>query len=266
MLTISELHIYPIKSLRGISVKSTKVTDRGFEYDRRWMLVDHFGGFMTQREYPQMALINVEIDDKGLNVYHRNRKNLRKHFIPLNISKSNVITVPIWDDTCSALLVGSDSDKWFSEALDVECKLVYQPFESRRTVDQKYAKENALVSFADGYPFLIISQASLDDLNSKLDEPLPMNRFRPNIVFTGGDPYQEDNMKTFKVGNIIFYGVKPCARCAIITTNQETAERLHEPLKTLATFRKFENKVLFGMNLLHEGNGKVNVGDKIEIL
>jgi uncharacterized protein YcbX len=266
MLTISELHIYPIKSLRGISVKSTKATDRGFEYDRRWMLVDHFGGFMTQREYPQMALINVEIDDKGLNVYHRNRKNLRKHFIPLNISKSNVITVPIWDDTCSALLVGSDSDKWFSEALDVECKLVYQPFESRRTVDQKYAKENALVSFADGYPFLIISQASLDDLNSKLDEPLPMNRFRPNIVFTGGDPYQEDNMKTFKVENIIFYGVKPCARCAIITTNQETAERLHEPLKTLATFRKFENKVLFGMNLLHEGNGEVNVGDKIEIL
>ena len=266
MLTISELHIYPIKSLRGISVKSTKVTDRGFEYDRRWMLVNYFGGFMTQREYPQMALINVEIDDKGLNVYHRNRKNLRKHFIPLNISKSNVITVPIWDDTCSALLVGSDSDKWFSEALDVECKLVYQPFESRRTVDQKYAKENALVSFADGYPFLIISQASLDDLNSKLDEPLPMNRFRPNIVFTGGDPYQEDNMKTFKVGNIIFYGVKPCARCAIITTNQETAERLHEPLKTLATFRKFENKVLFGMNLLHEGNGEVNVGDKIEIL
>ena len=266
MLTISNLNIYPVKSLRGISVKSAKVTDRGFEHDRRWMLIDHFGNFMTQREYPQMALINVEIEHKGLNVYHRNKKDLNKHFIPFNLFKPNAITVPIWDDTCSALLVGNDSDKWFSEALDVKCRLVYQPFESRRLVDQKYAKENELVSFADGYPFLIIGQTSLDDLNARMDEPLPMNRFRPNIVFIGGKPFQEDGMKTFKVGNILFYGVKPCARCAITTTDQETAERLNEPLKTLATYRKFENKVLFGMNLLHEGGGEIKIGDKIEIL
>jgi uncharacterized protein YcbX len=265
MLTISELNIYPIKSLRGISIKSAKVTDRGFKHDRRWMLIDYFGNFMTQREYPQMALINVEIEDKGLNVYHRNKKNLGKYIIPFNISKSKTIEVLIWDDTCTAILVGKEFDKWFSKALDVECRLVYQPFESRRLVDQRYARENELVSFADGYPFLIIGQASLDDLNSKLDEPLPMNRFRPNIVFTGGEPYQEDNMKNFKLGDITFHGVKPCARCAITTTNQETAERLYEPLKTLATYRKFENKVLFGMNLIHEGIGEVSVGDAIEI-
>jgi uncharacterized protein YcbX len=144
--------------------------------------------------------------------------------------------------------------------------MVYQPFESKRLIDQKYAKENELVSFADGYPFLIIGQSSLDDLNLRLDEPLPMNRFRPNIVFTGGEPYQEDKMNRFKVANIAFYGVKPCARCVITTTNQETSERLAEPLKTLATYRKFENKVLFGMNLLNEGWGEIRVGDKIEII
>jgi MOSC domain-containing protein len=265
MLTISELNIYPIKSIRGISVNSANVTDRGFKHDRRWMLIDHFGNFMTQREYPQMAFINVEIEAKGLNVYHRNKKNLGKYSIPFNILKSKTIMVPIWDDTCAAILVGKEADKWFSKALDVECRLVYQPFESRRLVDKKYAKEKELVSFADGYPFLIIGQASLDDLNSKLDEPLPMNRFRPNIVFTGGEPYQEDNMKNFRVGDITFHGVKPCERCSITTTNQDTAERLYEPLKTLATYRKFENKVLFGMNLLNEGFGEVKVGDIIEI-
>lgn len=266
MLTFSELNIYPVKSLRGISVKSAKVTDRGFEHDRCWMLIDHFGNFMTQRDYPQMALINVEIDSNGLTVYHRNKKAFGKHFIPFNISKAKAITVPIWDDTCTAFLVGKDSDKWFLEALDVECRLVYQPDETHREVDKKYSVKNEIVSFADGYPFLIIGQASLDDLNSRLDETLPMNRFRPNIVFTGGEPYQEDKMKKFKVNDITFYGVKPCARCAITTTNQETAERLYEPLKTLATYRKVENKVLFGVNLLHEGSGEVKVGDKIEVL
>jgi uncharacterized protein YcbX len=266
MLTISELNIYPVKSLRGISVKSANVTDRGFKHDRRWMLIDHFGNFMTQREYPQMAFINVEIKNNGLIVYHRKKKDLNEHFIPINTSNPKLITVPIWDDTCSAITVGKDSDKWFTEALGVECILVYQPFESHRLVDREYAKEKELVSFADGYPFLIIGQSSLDDLNSKLDEPLPMNRFRPNIVFTGGVPYQEDNMKNFKIANITFYGVKPCARCAITTTNQDTAERLYEPLKTLAAYRKFGNRVLFGMNLLHKGTGEIKIGDTIEII
>ena len=213
-----------------------------------------------------MAFINVEITNAGLSVYHRNKKKLGKHYIPFNISKSKAITVLIWDDTCSALLVGKGTDKWFSEALGVECRLVYQPDETHRAVDNKYSIKNELVSFADGYPFLIIGQASLDDLNSRLDEPLPMNRFRPNIVFTGGGSFQEDEMKKFKIGNITFYGIKPCARCVITTTNQETAERLYEPLKTLATYRKVENKVLFGMNLLHEGDGEIKIGDKIEIL
>jgi uncharacterized protein len=266
MLTVSELNIYPVKSLRGTSLTSAKVTDRGFQHDRRWMLVDGNGTFMTQRDFPQMAFINVELENNGLRVFHR-KKNLDKHLIPFNISKSKVVNVPIWDDTCSAIMVGKDSDKWFSEALGVECSLVFQPDETHRPVDDKYSKnKNEFVSFADGYPFLIIGQSSLDDLNSKLEQPLPMNRFRPNIVFTGGKPFLEDELKEFKINDITFYGVKQCARCAITTTNQETAERLHEPLKTLATYRKFENKIMFGMNLLNKEEGVIKVGDKIEIL
>jgi len=265
MLTINELNIYPVKSLRGISLNSAKVTDRGFEYDRRWMLIDHRGMFMTQRDYPQMAFINTELTADGLKLSHR-KKNIVPHIVPYKPEMSKIVTVPIWDDTCSSILVGRNSDKWFSEALDVDCSLVFQPDETQRSVDKNYAKGNEIVSFADGYPFLIIGQASLDDLNSKLETPLPMNRFRPNIVFTGGEPFLEDEMKEFKIGDIKFYGVKPCARCVITTTNQETTERLAEPLKTLATYRKFKNKVMFGMNLLHEGEGEIKIGDTIAVV
>lgn len=263
ILTISELNIYPVKSLRGISVTSAEVTDRGFRHDRRWMLVDANGNFMTQRDYPQMAFINTEISDNGIKVHHR-AKSMDSYVIPFAAETSKIVTVPIWGDTCPAALVSPDADKWFSEALGVECRLVYQPDETRREVDPNFAKGAEIVSFADGYPFLIIGQSSLDDLNSRLEEPLPMNRFRPNIVFTGGEPFAEDNMEKFKIGEIAFYGVKPCARCVITTTNQETAERLHEPLKTLSTYRKFNNKILFGMNLLYQGEGKITTGDKIE--
>ncbi len=265
MLVISEINIYPIKSLRGISLHSSNVTDRGLEYDRRWMLVDHKGNFMTQREYPQMALINVEIKDDGLSVYHR-KKNLSPLFIPFKIKTVQKAVVPIWDDTCSVILLGNEFDNWFTEALDINCFLVYQPDETKRFVDEKYSKNKELVSLADAYPFLIIGQSSLDDLNSRLEIHLPMNRFRPNIVFSGGKPFEEDDIKEFKIGSVFFYAVKPCSRCVITTTNQETAERLDEPLKTLAAYRKFNNKVLFGMNLIHKGSGKINVGDCIEII
>ncbi len=265
MLTVSEIYIYPIKSLRGISLKSANVSDRGFEYDRRWMLVDGSGSFMTQREYPKMAFINVEMKQDGLNVYHR-QKNIPSLFIPFKIKSVQKVTVPIWNDTCPANLLGREFDNWFTEALGVDCRLVYQPDETKRLVDKNFSKNNEIVSFADGYPFLMIGQSSLDDLNSRLDIPLPMNRFRPNIVFTGGKPFEEDNMKKFKIGNMFFYGVKPCSRCIITTTNQDTAERLAEPLKTLAAYRKFNNKVLFGVNLIHNGYGKINAGDYIEII
>ncbi len=156
-------------------------------------------------------------------------------------------------------------DSWFSEIIGIKCHLVKMPETTKRVVDESYAK-NKIVSFADGYPFLIIGQASLDDLNSRMEIPLPMNRFRTNFVFTGGNPFEEDNWKKFKIGNLKFEAVKPCARCVITTTNQETAERLHEPLLTLSKFRKIDNKVMFGMNVVCESTGEIKVGDKIELI
>ena len=152
---------------------------------------------------------------------------------------------------------------WFSEIIGIKCHLVKMPETTKRVVDESYAK-NKIVSFADGYPFLIIGQSSLDDLNSRMEIPLPMNRFRTNFVFTGGKPFEEDEWRKIKIGEIVFEVVKPCARCVITTTNQETAERLHEPLFTLSKFRKIDNKVIFGMNLVCDSTGIINTGDKIE--
>lgn len=264
MLEVSELFIYPIKSLGGISLQSVKVTDRGFEYDRRWMLVDSQNVFLTQREIPQMALLQVGIDDEVVTVKHKRREGESIHF-PVSTFSNHSLTIQIWNDQCEARTVDSKLDEWFSDMLSFQCRLVYMPDSSTRRVDTQYAFQNEITSLSDGYPFLIIGQASLDDLNGRLVERLPINRFRPNLVFTGGYPFEEDTMEHFSINGIDFYGVKLCARCPIPNTNQDNAIRAKEPLKTLATYRQWDNKVFFGQNLLHRGEGRIFVGDKIEI-
>jgi uncharacterized protein YcbX len=184
--------------------------------------------------------------------------------VPGNIGEK--ILVKIWDDDCEALLMSKEVNKWFSSQLGIRCSLVYMPDSTERRVDPKYAINNDITSFSDAYPILIIGQASLDDLNSRLTEPIPVNRFRPNIVFTGGTPYEEDEMEHFRINNLDFYGVKPSARCVVTTTNQETGIAGKEPLKTLATYRAKNNKVYFGQNVLMKGVGKINVGDPIEMV
>lgn len=263
MLTISELYIYPIKSLGGIAVTHSEVTDRGLKYDRRWMLVDEQNRFLTQREFPQMALLKVQIESDGLLVTHHLNGSVSIPFKQHNPTKQQVV---IWDDTCPGVFVSDEHDTWFSAALGIKCRLVYMPDDTRREVDQRYAPEGSVTSFSDAYPFLIIGQASLDDLNSRLAEPLPMNRFRPNIVFIGGEPFEEDLMKHMRIENISFYGAKLCARCIMTTINQQTAVKAKEPLKTLASYRFKNNKILFGQNLIHEGTGIITVGDTIEVL
>lgn len=261
MLTISALYIYPIKSLGGISLTSAAVTDRGLKYDRRWMLVDEQHRFLTQREHPCMALLKVSINDgEGLEVSHPEKGIVQ---IPFEQPRAAGQEVVIWHDTCPAVFVSPELDRWFSEAIGISCRLVHMPESTHRQVDLTYAPEGHITSFADAYPFLLIGQASLDDLNSRLTEQLPMNRFRPNIVFTGGRPYEEDLIRHFNVAGIDFYGVKPCARCVLTTVDQQTAKKGKEPLKTLATYRSQNNKILFGMNLIHEGTGVLKVGDSI---
>ncbi len=264
MLTLSEINIYPIKSLTGISLQSSVVEERGLKYDRRWVLVDDTNTFFTQRDFPEMALIKVLIEKGGLTLQHK-RNNIEPLSIPFNFEHSKTEEVVIWRDTVLGEFYNKQIDDWFSEIIGIKCHLVKMPESTKRVVDEKYAKEK-IVSFADGYPFLIIGQSSLNDLNSRMENLLPMNRFRTNFVFIGRKPFEEDNWTKFKIGNVEFEAVKPCARCVITTTNQETAERLHEPLLTLSKFRKFGNEVMFGMNLICHSTGSINVGNKIELL
>jgi uncharacterized protein len=263
-LLLSEINTYPIKSLGGISLQSSEVEERGLKYDRRWVLVDESNTFFTQRDFPEMALINVSIENDGLKLGHKT-KNINTLFVSFDFEHSIKDEIVIWDDTVTGEFYTGEIDEWFSEIVGIKCHLVKMPESTKRIVDESYAM-NKIVSFADAYPFLIIGQASLGDLNSRMEVPLPMNRFRTNFVFTGGDPFEEDTWKKFKIGNVIFQAVKPCARCVITTTNQETAERLHEPLLTLSKYRKIDNKVMFGMNLVCESTGQITIGDKIELL
>jgi uncharacterized protein YcbX len=174
-----------------------------------------------------------------------------------------VVSVQIWDDVCEAMLVSAEASNWFSAKLDMKLRLAYMPDSTKRLVDTKYAQEDEVTGFSDGYPILMIGTASLEDLNSRLAQPIGMDRFRPNIVFSGGEPYEEDLITDFTINCVMMRGVKPCARCIMTTTNQQTAERSKEPLNTLSTYRKKDNKIYFGQNVLAKGFGSINVGDLI---
>ena len=264
MLTVSELYIYPVKSLGGIALSSATLTDRGFEHDRRWMLVDEHNQFLSQREVRAMALLKVQVTEQGLLVQNSSVPGAEL-LVPFQPATSETMMVTVWSNHCRAQQVSDAADAWFSKQLGLPCKLVYMPDSTSRYVDSRYAHNKEVTSFSDGYPLLLLAQASLDDLNSRLPVPLPMDRFRPNIVFTGGRPFLEDAMKQFEINGITFFGVKPCARCVITTIDQQTAEQAKEPLKTLSTYRMKNNKIYFGQNLLYTGEGVITIGDAITI-
>jgi uncharacterized protein YcbX len=264
MFKISELYIYPVKSLGGIKLDKAVITDRGFKYDRRWMLIDTDNRFISQRECAKMALLKTHISAEYLTV--TNTFDYSSINIPLILVQKEVLQVTIWDDTCAGQLVSHDIDDWFTNALGRDIRLVYMPDSTTRYTESAYAPADRITSFSDAYPFLLIGQASLDDLNNRLNSQLPINRFRPNIVFTGGAPYQEDLMNSFTINNIAFNGVKLCARCIMITIDQEDAVIEKEPTKTLASYRAKNNKIYFGQNLVHSGSGTISVGDELTVL
>ncbi|MGI4806364.1 MAG: MOSC domain-containing protein [Janthinobacterium lividum] len=264
MLKISGLFIYPIKSLGGISLNKAQVSSRGLEHDRRWMLVDENNRFLSQREIPEMALLYVELTSNGLLVMHR-QKAEEFVAIPFLYDANEEAICTIWDDECQAEFIDIEIDKWFSRILKTKCRLVYMPKSSKRLVDQQYAKPDQITSFSDAYPFLLAGEASLEDLNNRLKEPVLMDRFRPNIVFSGGEAFEEDQMEQFQINGIHFYGVKPCARCPVINIDQESGLTDKEPTKTLAGFRKKNNKIYFGQNLVHDGEGSISIGDELVI-
>ena len=264
MLTLSEINIYPIKSLGGISLQSSVVEERGLKYDRRWVLVDESNKFFTQRDFPEMALIKVSVEQDGLKLQHK-AITIEPLFIPFEFAHSKRDKVAIWDDNVTGEFYNPRVDNWFSEIIGIKCHLVRMPESTKRAVDEYYAK-NKIVSFADGYPFLIIGQASLNDLNSKMEVPLPMNRFRTNFVVTGGKPFEEDEWKKIKINEVEFDVIKPCARCVITTVDQNTGEKGKEPLTALSKFRKVNGNVLFGQNMVADNYGQIEVGSEIEVL
>lgn len=261
---VSALHYYPIKSCGGIAVKAAALVETGFKFDRLLMLVDEQGQFITQREYPRMALIQPRRVGQTLSLVAPTMK-------PITIEltqNGNRSAVVVWRSTCEAIDQGETIASWFSDYLGTACRLVLMADDFARLVNPDYARTpQDAVSFADGYPFLLISEASLADLNSRLADPLPMNRFRPNIVITGCEPFAEDNWQVIRIGPVDFKVAKPCARCVIITTNQETAETSKEPLRTLATYRNLPGQgVMFGQNLIHHHLGTIRVGDAVTVI
>lgn len=264
---LTDIYIYPIKSLGGVRVEQAAVEPQGLQYDRRWMLVDESGTFLTQRVLAGMALFQVALQADGLHVTHRQQPT-ESIFIPFDSSQynGNPVRVNIWDDMVTAVEVNSGANAWFSRLLQQNCRLVFMPPAVHRPVDPDYAHANEPVSFADAYPFLLIGQESLNELNTRLPAAVPMNRFRPNFVFAGGEPFIEDTWREFSIGTQHFAAVKPCARCVLTTVDQQTAEKGPEPLRTLATYRLRNNKVMFGQNILPRAvTGPVRVGDFIRV-
>jgi len=263
-LRVEGLYCYPVKSCAGTSLGTATVGPRGIVGDRQWMVVDETGEFVTQREHHRLALVSPRLLDEGL-------LELSAPGMPLltvtPAVRQDRVDVSIWSDRCAAIDEGESAAEWLSAFLEMRCRLVRFPEDVTRRVDPEYAGPNDQVGFADGFSFLLTSCASLDDLNQRLAAPLLMNRFRPNIVVSGGNPFQEDRWKRIRIDDIAFAVVKPCARCVTTTVDQQTGEASREPLRTLATFRNVPGRgVMFGQNLIHDQSGVLHVGAEVAVL
>lgn len=262
LIELSGLNIYPVKSAAGISLSQAQVTLRGLMYDRRWMVCDRTGKFLTQRKLPKLSLIQVSVDEMlRLSIAGAAHSAIELPAMPL---EKTSVTVDVWGDDCVAWRMGDEAAQWLSDFLNVEAQLVYMPDSTHRPSD--HGRFNTPNSFSDAYPFLLISDASLTDLNNRLEQPVPMNRFRPNIVVKGCAPFEEDTWTRIKIGNVVFDVAKACSRCSIPGVEQSTGEQGQEPLKTLATYRRWDHAIWFGQNLIAHSEGTLTVGDEVEIL
>ena len=268
-MKVSSIHIYPIKSLGGISLPHVNLTLQGLEHDRRFMLTNKAGMCLTQRDNTAMALLKTKIEGKQLVVWNSQAPTHRIAFPlkPNHFSKQQL--VEIWEDTCVANVLHKGINKWFSQQLKQNCQLVYMPEDAHRAIDKKYRKEGEIVSFADAYPMLLLGDASLDDLNARLKNPVPADRFRANIFFSGGAPFEEDKWATFSINTQQFRGVKLCNRCQVPNINQQTGKMEKEPNRTLATFRKIGKNIKMGHNVcwekkLSKGKARIAVGDRLK--
>jgi len=258
---LSGIFVYPIKACAGISLERSEVVERGLAFDRRYMLVDRSGTFISQREVHRLCLVKTAFAGDSIRVTADGAGALE---LPRRPDDAELEPRPyqVWDSSGRALRHPQGS-RWFSELLDDEVSLLYMPDSERREVNPKRARPGDIVSFADGYPLLLISEASLRDLNARLPVPLEMRRFRPNLVISGCEPYAEDGFASLRIGALSLRGVKRCDRCVVTTLDPDTGVPGKEPLRTLAQYRREDGKVWFGMNLIHDGPGWLQVGDPV---
>lgn len=264
-MRVSDLFIYPVKSLGGIRVSEARVLQRGFEHDRRLMLVDENGKFITQRVEHKLALLQSALTDGNIFIYY---KKDHSYSLTIDLKTASTLrkTVRVWDDDVEAVLFDEQINNWFSDFLGKPCALVYMPDESERQIDRKYAVNHEKVSFADAFPYLLIGSGSFNDLNSRLKQPVPMNRFRPSIVIEGLKAFEEDEWSEIQIGVVRFKVAKPCARCILTTVDQDSGTSGKEPLATLSTYRKTDNKIMFGQNLIALNEGLISEGDELKII
>lgn len=256
---VKEIYIYPIKSLAGISCESAFAQEMGFENDRRWMLIDAENQMITQREHRIMSQFYPQISDGKISITFQDHK----HEFSIDEHLENPIEVNVWSDKSEVVEVNHAASKWFSQHLGFECKLVKIIKNGDRKHESSRLKETFNVSLADGYPYLLIGSKSLDFLNDKLEDKITVLRFRPNIVVTSVNPHEEDDFKTFSIGEVQFKNVKPCGRCIMVNNDPQNGRLKKEPLKTLSKYRNVDNSVLFGTNIVSLNSGNIKVGDAL---
>ncbi len=262
-IRLSAIHLYPVKGVRAVDATRAYVESDGLRGDRRWVIVDDRGKFLSQRTHPQMALISGQFDGKRLGLTAPGQDPLS-----LDVPDGKLrLPVTVWKDQVDAAAAGPAADRWLSTYMDHPCRLAYMDEGCRRPLSSAGGLPGESVSFADGYPCLLISTASLAALNSRLDEALPMDRFRPNLVVEGCPSFAEDRWRKIVVGKTVLRFAGLCARCSVTTVDQASGRRRsEEPLRTLATFRQGEKGVVFGVNLVPEKTGEISVGDPVKIL
>ncbi len=263
MIEVAALYVYPVKSCAGIRCEQATLDVRGLQHDRGWMVVDEHDEFVTQREHPRLALVSPQLDADILRLTTPEGHTLA---IPTAGVTGLTRQVRVWHEMCEAVDQGNEAAQFFSDWLGEAVRLVKMADNCERQVNPSYAQTPVVTGFSDGFPLLLISEASLDDLNARLDTPLPMNRFRPNLVVKGCNRFAEDGWHQLKIGNIVFHVAKPCDRCAVTTIDQTTGARGVEPLRTLATYRRAGAKVFFGQNIMHRSTGTIAVGTHLEVV
>jgi len=256
---VKELYIYPIKSLAGIRVESVKAEEMGFENDRRWMLIDDQNQFITQRKHPNLSQFYPKIIGDKISINHHDKK----HEFSISETLDEALFSKVWDDETKVFEVNKATSEWFSEALGFECKLVKIANNGDRKHSSSKLNTTLNVSLADGYPYLLIGSESLNYLNQKLEEKITMARFRPNIVISSLIAHEEDSFGNFQIGKVKFKNAKPCGRCIMINNNPLNGVVKKEPLHALSSYRKIDNSILFGTNVMCLNEGEISVGDAL---